>query len=87
MHYCFSFYFYLLCLAYCKSCTLHTYLYSSQNDKTPLLCAAEAGHDEVVAYLLQFKKVRTDLRNQPGKVYSASVSHITWICTMVACQY
>ena len=47
----------------------------SHNDKTPLLCAAEAGHDEIVAYLLQFTKVRTDLQNQPEKVYSASVSY------------
>ena len=56
--------------------TLHSCgtLYS-HNDKTPLLCAAEAGHDEVVAYLLQFTKVRTDLQNQPEKVYSASVSY------------
>ena len=47
----------------------------SQNGKTPLLCAAEAGHDEIVAYLLQFEKVRTDLENESGKVYSASVSY------------
>ena len=61
--------------------------YSSDDDgKTPLLCAAESGHDEIVAYLLQFRKVRTDLHNQPGKVYSASVSHIICICTMLACQ-
>ena len=42
--------------------------------KTPLLCAAEAGHDEVVAFLLWFRKVRTDLQNQPKEVESASVS-------------
>ena len=47
----------------------------SQNGKTPLLCAAEAGHDEIVAYLLQFEKVRTDLESESGKVYSASVSY------------
>ena len=40
------------------------YEYSRQDDKTPLLCAAEAGHDEIVAYLLQFKSVRTDLKKQ-----------------------
>ena len=51
--------------------------YPSHNDKTPLLCAAEAGQDEIVAYLLQFRKVRTDLRKQPGEVESASVSQAT----------
>ena len=49
--------------------------YPSHNGKTPLLCAAEAGHDEVVAYLLQFTKVQTDLKEQPEVVESASVSH------------
>ena len=47
---------------------------SSHNDKTPLLCAAEAGHDEIVAYLLQFEDVLTDQRKQPGVVKNASVS-------------
>ena len=61
-------------------------MYPSHSDKTPLLCAAEAGHDEIVAYLLQFRKVRTDLENQPEKVYSASVSYITCVCTILACQ-
>ena len=46
----------------------------SHDGKTPLLCAAEAGHDEIVAYLLQFRKVQTDLESQPGKVYNANVS-------------
>ena len=50
-------------------------LYPSHEDKTPLLCAAEAGHDTIVAYLLQFKKVLTDLAKQPEKVGSASVSN------------
>ena len=47
----------------------------SHNGKTPLLCAAEAGHDEIVAYLLQFRKVRTDLEKEQGKVSSVSVSY------------
>ena len=45
----------------------------SHNGKTPLLCAAEAGHDEIVAYLLLFIKVQTDLRGQPEVVKDASV--------------
>ena len=49
--------------------------YPSHNSKTPLLCAAEAGHDEIVAYLLQFTKVQTDLKEQPEVVESASVSY------------
>ena len=32
---------------------------SDDSGKTPLLCAAEAGHDEIVAYLLQFREVQT----------------------------
>ena len=51
--------------------------HSSHDGETPLLCAAEAGQDEIVAYLLQFTKVRTDLRKQPGEVASASVSQAT----------
>ena len=47
----------------------------SDNGKTPLLCAAEAGHDEIVAYLLQFRTVRTDLEKEQGEVSSASVSY------------
>ena len=50
--------------------------YSSHNDKTPLLCAAEAGHDAIVAYLLEFREVRTDLEKQSDKVQSASVSNL-----------
>ena len=62
--------------AYSLNYTLHACgSLCSHKGKTPLLCAAEAGHDEIVAYLLQFTKVRTDLQNQPEKVYSASVSH------------
>ena len=49
-------------------------MYPSHSKKTPLLCAAEAGHDEIVAYLLEFRTVQTDLESQPGKVYNASVS-------------
>ena len=49
--------------------------YSSHDGKTPLLCAAEAGHDEILAYLLQFTKVQTDLKRELGKVPSASVSY------------
>ena len=48
-------------------------IWASHNGKTPLLRAAEAGHDEIVAYLLQFRKVQTDLEEQPEKVPSASV--------------
>ena len=48
----------------------------SHDGKTPLLCAAEAGHDELVAYLLQFENVRTDLKEQPEVGKSASVSLI-----------
>ena len=52
------------------------YRYPSENSgKTPLLCAAEAGHDEIVAYLLQFREVQTALKSQPPKVSSASVSY------------
>ena len=47
--------------------------YSSHSNKTPLLCAAKAGHDEIVAYLLQFRKVRADLESEPGNVQSAKV--------------
>ena len=50
------------------------HIWASHDGKTPLLCAAEAGHDEIVAYLLQFRKVQAALEEQPEKVYSASVS-------------
>ena len=45
----------------------------SHNGKTPLLCAAEAGHDEIVTYLLQFRTVLADLKNQPEVVKDANV--------------
>ena len=48
---------------------------SDDGGKTPLLCAAESGHDKVVAYLLTFEKVQADLKNQPEKVASPSVSY------------
>ena len=49
--------------------------YPSENSgKTPLLCAAEAGHDEIVAYLLGFEEVQADLKKQQEKVNNASVS-------------
>ena len=60
----------------CIGSISYYYLSYSQNGKTPLLCAAESGHDKVVAYLLTFEKVRTDLKNQPEKVESASVSFV-----------
>ena len=43
------------------------------NSKTPLLCAAEAGHDEIVTYLLQFRTVLADLKHQPEVVKDANV--------------
>lgn len=48
--------------------------YHSDGDKTPLLCAAKAGHIEIVAYLLQFKSVLTYLKEQPEEIPDASVS-------------
>ena len=45
----------------------------SHNGKTPLLCAAKAGHDEIVAYLLQFRTVLAGLKSQPEVVKNASV--------------
>ena len=45
----------------------------SHNGKTPLLCAAEAGHDEVVAYLFEFREVQTNLKYQPEVVKNANV--------------
>ena len=62
---------------YCSMVIIFCIWYPSLNGKTPLLCAAEAGQDEIVAYLLQFRKVQTDLRKQPGEVESASVSQAT----------
>ena len=57
--------------------------YFSRKDKTPLLCAAEVGHDEIVAHLLQFREVLTDLKEQPKEVHSASVStnHVQNLCS------
>ena len=49
-------------------------IWDSHEGKTPLLCAAEAGHDEIVAYLLEFDEVQADLKNEEGKVDNASVS-------------
>ena len=69
--------FLLLCLpALFYSCTC----YPSQDGKTSLLCAAEAGHEKVVAYLLKFQAVLTELKKQPENVDRASVSDIvqTW---------
>ena len=45
----------------------------SHNDKTPLLFAAEAGHDAIVAYLLQFRTVLAGLKSQPEVVKNVSV--------------
>ena len=47
---------------------------SDNDDKTPLLCAAEAGHDEIVEYLLEFDEVQADLKTKKEKVDNASVS-------------
>ena len=47
----------------------------SHDGKTPLLCAAEAGHDEIVAYLLQFRKVQNDPQNHKKEVHSSRVSY------------
>ena len=49
-------------------------IWASYDDKTPLLCAAEAGHDEIVAYLLGFDEVQAALKNQQEQVVNASVS-------------
>jgi len=35
----------------------------SHGGRSPLLCASEAGHDEVVAYLLQFRTVSSNSQN------------------------
>ena len=55
-------------------CMHMIYIWASHSDKTPLLCAAEAGHDEIVTYLLQFRKVQGALEEQLEKLISASVS-------------
>jgi len=54
--------------------------YPSQDGKTSLLCAAEAGHEKVVAYLLKFQTVLTELKNQREEVERASVSDIIRTC-------
>ena len=43
-------------------------------EETPLLNAARNGHDGIVAYLLQFRKVLTDLKEQEDEVDNARVS-------------
>ena len=49
-------------------------IWASHMGETPLLCAAEAGHDEIVAYLLGFEEVQADLKEQQKKGVNASVS-------------
>ena len=61
--------------AYSLNYTLHACgSLCSHKGKTPLLCAAEAGHDEIVAYLLEFREVQTYLKEQSEKVQNANVS-------------
>ena len=56
--------------------------------KTPLLCAAEAGHDEIVAYLLGFEEVQTDLKNQQEEVDNPSVKKsMQWEARGRVCNY
>ena len=43
-------------------------VWASDDGRTPLLCAAETGHDEIVAYLLGFEEVRADLKEQQENV-------------------
>ena len=43
-------------------------------EETPLLNAAQNGLDEIGAYLLQFRKVLTDLKEQEDEVDNARVS-------------
>ena len=55
--------------------------------QTPLLNAARNGHDEIVAYLLQFSKVSTQLKRQPENVGSASVSYsYMYTCICLQCH-
>ena len=54
---------------------LHLLFIYSHDGKTPLLCAAEAGHDEIVAYLLQFRKVQNDQQIHKKEVHSSRVSY------------
>ena len=53
--------------------------------QTPLLNAARNGHDEIVAYLLQFSEVSTQLERQLENVYSASVSY-SYMYTYIGLQ-
>ena len=63
-------------------------IWASHNDKTPLLCAAEAGHDEIVEYLLEFDEVQADLKNKKEKVDNASVSKsMQWAASGRVCNY
>ena len=63
-------------------------IWASHDGKTPILCAAEAGHDEIVAYLLEFEEVQDDLKNQQKKVENASVSKSTqWAARGRVCNY
>ena len=83
-------------LGFCLVLCLHECCVPCSDDdddsKTPLLCAAEAGHDEIVAYLLRFRKVQTYLKNQPKEVESASVSYcynldfVAVHCVIIVCR-
>ena len=60
-------------------------VWASDDGRTPLLCAAEAGHDEIVDYLLGFEEVQADLKEQ--KVVGASVSKsVPWAATGRVCK-
>ena len=59
--------------------SLHAHIYPSHGGKTPLLCAAEAGHDEIVAYLLKFRTVRTHLESESGTVQTVKVSYSVFL--------
>ena len=50
--------------------------YPSIDGRTPLLCAAKGGHYDVMTYLLQFRKVLSDLKEQEEKVDKATVRYI-----------
>ena len=60
---------------------------ASRDGKTPLLCAAEAGHDEIVEYLLEFDEVQADLKAEKEKVNNASVSKsMQWAASGRVCN-